>query len=314
MPRSEGLQEYGVTMWGAPGSGKTTFLAALSIALNRHGPAWRITGEDGPATQKLVGLTTGLISDRAFPSSTKGVEHYRWTLSGQLARTIRGRWSSQRRSEPARISLELVDAAGELVGPGDLDRTAPDGLVDDLARSRAIVFCYDPIREFDHGDAFDHIFGALAQLSQRMREFSGQRLPHYVAVCITKFDEIRVLAVAQKLGLLGYAPDPPGFPRVDDDDAREFLVELCHVSRSGNAELALSLLEQTFEPGRVRYFVTSAIGFYVDPDTGSYDPDDFQNLLPGPDGQGSTRIRGPVYPINVAEPLLWLGGKLAGKP
>ena len=46
----------------------------------------------------------------------------------------------------------------------------------------------------------------------------------------------------------------------------------------------------------------------------SYDPDDPQNLLPDDSAPESSRIRGPVHPINVVEPLLWLGEKLTAEP
>ena len=306
-------------MWGAPTTGKTTFLASLSIALLRRGQEWRVQGEDETSTEHLIRLTTRLIGDRAFPPATVGLEHYRWVLVGQLPRTVwrRRRWwwfSWQRREvhhETVRIRLDLVDAQGELAGSKMLGLTAQHDLIDNLVNSSAIVFLYDPVREFDSGDAFDHTFGVLQQMAQRMGGSSGERMPHYVAVCITKFDEIPVLGTAEKRQLLSYDLDPPGFPRVADDDARELFAALCNVSRSGNADLVLNLLEQNFYADRVKFFVTSAIGFYVDPNTGLYDHDDYQNYLPDPAEPQRARIRGSIYPINVVEPILWLGQELA---
>ena len=69
-------------------------------------------------------------------------------------------------------------------------------LIDGLVRSRGIIYIFDPMRESDDGDAFDHTFGMLVQLARRMDEqasWQGGRLPHYVAVCITKFDAPPVL-------------------------------------------------------------------------------------------------------------------------
>ena len=73
------------------------------------------------------------------------------------------------------------------------------------------MFIFDPIREFAKGDAFDHTFGMVVQLARRLADspdFDG-RLPHYVAVCVTKFDEIRVFETAEKLDLLVTDPDDP---------------------------------------------------------------------------------------------------------
>ena len=90
---------------------------------------------------------------------------------------------------------------------------------------------------------------------------------------------------------------------------------LCDVSQTDNAVMVFNTLEQYFRPDRIKYFVTSAIGFFVDPRKGAYDPDDIQNLLPGPENAPKRlRIRGTVHPINVMEPVLWLGRQLAGVP
>ena len=142
-------------------------------------------------------------------------------------------------------------------------------------------------------------------------DFSNGRLPHYVAVCVTKFDEARVLKTAERLNLTTDQSDPYGFPRVDDDDARELFSRLCEVSPSGTADLILHTLEQYFRPERIKYFVSSAVGFYVDPVTGVYNSDDFQNQIPALNHPGSPRIRGSIHPINVVEPVLWLSEQLA---
>jgi hypothetical protein len=308
--------DKGITMWGPPASGKTTFLAALNVALARQQSEWRLNGEDEASTDRLIKLTTGLTRDRVFPIGTTGIEHHHWTLTGQLPRNTRRHfWQSpQRHDGSVRVRLDIADAAGDLTGPRRSDASSRAGLIENMARSSAIIFTYDPVREFERGDTFDHTVDIIAQLSQGLREMDADKLPQYVAICVTKFDEIRVFRTAEKLDLLTYDLGVPGFPRIAEDDAREFFLELCQVSRSGNALLALNLIEQSFRPDRLKFFVTSSIGFYVHQRTGIYDSDDYQNVLPAtPDGTGP-QIRGNIYPINVAEPLLWLSGKLAGKP
>ena len=115
----------------------------------------------------------------------------------------------------------------------------------------------------------------------RGQDFDGV-LPHHVAVCVTKFDEPRVLATARRMGVVTTDPeDPYGFPRVRDGDARRVFAKLCN----GDGEMVLNTMDRTFRRDRVRYFVTSAIGFPADP--------------------------GPVNPINVAEPVLWLAEQIA---
>jgi hypothetical protein len=318
VPPTPDPAEHSITMWGPPATGKTTFLAALSIALIRHGSVWRVNGVDEASTDTLIKLTMGLATDRCFPPATVGIAHYRWALDGRLMRKIPRRWFGSRLAEQdVRIPLNLVDSQGRLVGR-QREGSAQADLVKNLNSSSAIVFLYDPIREFDRGDAFDHTFGVLKQMSQQLAGSPGEKLPHYVAVCVTKFDEIRIISTAEKLGLISDDPDLPGYPRVADEDARELFGELSRIPHDSDADLVLNLLEQNFHHDRIKYFITSAIGFYIDPRAGVFDPDNYQNHLPDPDdrksGQSQSRIRGPIRPINVVEPVLWLADKITSEP
>jgi hypothetical protein len=318
MPPRTSRPEHSVAMWGAPGSGKTTFLASLDIALSRQGSSWSLTGGNESSTGMLVKLTTSLADGR-FPTATVGMDQFTWVLE-QLPPHVDRRRLLRRGAarEPSRaVGLDLIDASGEIFsGQSARYREARGDLIGDLVRSRGIIFLFDPIREFNKGDAFQYTFGVLAELAGRMMDsperISG-RLPHYVAVCVTKFDEIRVLQTAEKLDLLSADPaDRFSFPRVLDEDAQELLGYLCDISRSGNADLVVNALRARFLPTRIKFFVTSAIGFYVDPRHGGYDPDDYQNEVPDGREPGGTRIRGAVHPINVVEPMLWLARKLTG--
>jgi cellulose biosynthesis protein BcsQ len=312
-----------IAMWGAPSSGKTTFLAALTIALVRQDEAWKLVGADSGSTAALIYLTTALLRDRTFPSATQGIEHYRWLLLGQAEIVVRRRWLGTRRQQvPAEIGLHLIDASGEIAGPGSRYLSARTGMIGTLEQSRGIVFFFDPVREFTIGDSFDHLFGVMAELASRMLnspESTSGWLPHYVAVCITKFDDLRVMRTAQDMALLEYDPDDRfGFPRVDDDNARRLFARLCDVSKSGSADLVMRTLERHFRPERIKYFVTSSIGFDVDSHTGKFNPDDYQNSYDhhaaGESDPQKAHFRGSVHPINVVEPLLWLASRLVRQP
>ena len=307
---TKGRPEFAVTMWGAPGSGKTTFLAALSIALNRQNLDWNISGANEASEEMLIKLTTELAPRRVFPEATLGIAEYHWVLNGSVSEIIRRRFHRERQSRPVTIGLDIIDASGEITGPvreGLFRRE----LLEHLIRSRGIIYTFDPVRESEVGDAFDHTFGVLNQLAQAMANESGGRLPHYLAVCITKFDDPRVFHTAEELNMLFYdSNDPYGFPRVHDEDARELFIKLCQESQNGDAELVINLFEQNFRPERIKYFVTSAIGFRTDPGSRAFDSADSQNLLPDDKLSNNMRIRGPIHPINVAEPLLWLSQQL----
>lgn len=311
LPQQETVLNKGITMWGASATGKTSFLAALHTALIAEQNGWRLRGEDKESTRTLVTLTNTLVNQGGFPKATEQLNEYRWSLVARVPSTDWHWYGPRRRSADIVIPMPVVDVAGEVADAGQ-PHGAPhpltDRFVDNLANSTGIVFFYDPIREFERGDAFQHTFGVLAELDSQMKPHG--RLPHYVAVCITKFDEQRMLTAAQLMGIVDYDVDPPYFPRVLEKDAREFFSRICSVSRTRNAHRVLSLLEATFEPARIRYFVTSSIGFYVDRSTGTFNPQDYQQHIPRTTPDENSRIRGDVRPINVVEPIIWLGNQL----
>lgn len=304
----------GITLWGAPSTGKTTFVAALHVGLiQRHSP-WHVRGVSKADSDALTRMTTELVQHRLFPDATVSLENYRWELVGTVQRAVRrGRFRQAKVNDTVTVPLDLIDASGESSNPMSAGRVRWQELIESMERSRGIVFLFDPTREFDSGDAFVHTVGVLNELNQRMRDrhLPGGRLPHFVAICVAKFDEVKVLKTAENLGMIDYDNDDHGAPRVPDEEARAFFAYLCEVSDSGEAELVPRLLESSFQPERIKYFVTSAIGFYIDPNSGTYDGSDFQNHLPGSPGLEPSRIRGTVRPINVVEPILWLGQCLA---
>jgi hypothetical protein len=312
VPLAETVLKKGITMWGATATGKTTFLAALYTALLDQDTGWRLRGEDQGSTERLVTLTNTLADRGVFPGSTTNIENFQWSLVGTMPRVIKEwHWYGlRRRDRDVVIPLNLVDAAGEIADAGKVyGRAITQQFVDNLENSTGIVFFYDPIREFEHGDSFRHTFGVLAQLDAQMKRRG--KLPHHVAVCVTKFDEQRVFDAAARMRMVEYDDAPPGFPRVPEMDAREFFAKLSAVSRTNTAHRVLPLLEQTFDTSRIRFFVTSAIGFYVDRYSGVFNPRDYQQHIP-PAAQGEkARIRGVVRPINVVEPIAWLGKQLA---
>ncbi|WP_326824870.1 hypothetical protein [Streptosporangium sp. NBC_01756] len=322
---SRGRPDHNIVMWGAPGSGKTTLLAALFIALTRSDNDWKIIGSDPASSDYLIEKTNALLRGKVFPEANMAMERYHWTLIGPALRKL-GFWGRKAKPRPpTRIGIGMTDAPGGWFDTGRRlagGPSAPDGsedpsrqeLLDNLERSRGLVFLFDPIREFIIGDAFDHMHAPLTLLAERMLaagEFADGKLPHHIAVCVTKFDDPRVLETAEKRGLLTVdVDDPYGLPRVTSEDTRELFHELCQVSASGNADMVLKSLDQFFHPDRIRFFATSSIGFYVDRRTKHFDWDDFQNMLPG-EADEDSRIRGQLHPINVVEPMLWLGQRLA---
>jgi hypothetical protein len=253
-------------------------------------------------------MNTALTSEGKFPLTTMGIDIFDWILSGKVERAERsGRFSNRSLEENVELSLKLTDPTGELSRPDQAGLQPREQLVEHVAKSRGILYMFDPIREFNRGDAYDKTYSLLMDLIAAVAEepdFDG-RLPHHVAVCVTKLDEPRVFKTAESLGMLVWDEhDPLGFPRVHDSDARTLMHSLCKVSRNGTGEVVPQLLEQYFHPERISYFVTSAVGFMINKRTRMFDVQDTENVYRIESGE--SLVRGPVNPINVVEPILWL--------
>lgn len=309
-------------MWGAPGTGKTTFLGALNIALNRKPYGLTMTGANEASVNLLIEMTDLLAVKHEFPQATQNIDYFKWELFDMRARqpVIAPNGQPVRPpAKPAKITLKLTDPSGELMGNDKKNDPDRKKLIDDIVDSEGILFMFDPIREYERGDAFSTTNGLLIQLVSALAtrdpdNFTG-KLPHYVAICVTKFDEPRVLETARQLNVLRRDPhDPHDVPWVHELDARKLLVSLASVSGSGDGEMLVNALDQYFHADRVRFFATSAVGFYVDPQSKKFDIDNPQNLVKGAAGMaqaGDSRIRGPVRPINIVEPVLWLSEQIS---
>ena len=178
-----------------------------------------------------------------------------------------------------------------------------------LATCQGLILLIDPIRERELGHAHEYFHATLLRIAQRVETQLGRRLPHYVAVCVTKFDDPSVFRFAMDNEFLSYRMDDPlMFPRVHDKQAKQFMEQLFADSQLSDVGLVQGALRQYFYPERIQYFVTSAVGFYVG-SSGEFQENDFANVIQGADGQH--QIRGQLHPVNVAEPLLWLGEKIA---
>jgi hypothetical protein len=217
-----------------------------------------------------------------------------------------GGWHGIQQSQPAQAQPQVVYAGGNPT-PGNSSSPVSDvdDLMDYLAGCQGLLLLIDPVRELQAGDSHRYFQTTLLRIAQRrLASMSSSRLPHYVAVCITKFDHPAVYKFARLNGYRSYDEDDPYlFPRVHDDDAEAFFKELCGSSDMGDADLICNALGRYFQPERIRYFVTSAIGFYRKGNR--FRDDDYQNTVDQNDG--TLRIRGQVNPINVLEPILWLG-------
>jgi hypothetical protein len=303
-----------IAMWGAPASGKTTFLAALDTALKRRRYGYTMIPDDDASEVMLINATAALDDKGEFPDATETIDILQWTLHGRRQQAASNGAGMHLVNSTHKITLKLTDPNGELTLPGRIADPNRRKLVSALAGADGIIFMFDPIRESEKGDGFQTTNGLLVQLARQAANsdpnFDGM-LPHHIAICVTKFDEPRVFDTAERLRLLQYDPsDPYQFPRVEGADARLLFSSLCASSGNGNGDLMLNALEQYFREDRIKFFVTSSVGFYVNPYTNRFDRDNPQNVVKNKSGHvvaDQSRIRGPLHPINIVEPVLWLG-------
>ncbi|SEG88837.1 hypothetical protein SAMN04489712_12290 [Thermomonospora echinospora] len=323
-----------IGLWGASGSGKTSYLASLFVAVNQTQGRWNIVGVDKESVDFLAEKTDTLTRRRRFPLKTEGIQHLSWTVMGTTEQTVRERWRKRTETVPLHIQLDMIDAPGGYFKGAEEDEKAgedldididfndaedasagggntPEDLIDQLTECDGIIYLFDPLRENEHGDEFQHFQWALQNIVHRAAQngtLDGMHLPHHLAVCITKLDAPKVFHTASKRGCLTVDPDDPYlFPRVRDDKVEDLFRDLGRLSPTRSALMVHDAIKASFHPGRVRYFATSAVGFYLGRRATRFRVADFQNVIPDPDERQKYAIRGDIHPINVLEPLLWLG-------
>jgi hypothetical protein len=305
--------ESGVALLGPTESGKSTFLCALYKALLDQDEDWLLFTRDPASQRRLDEMSDALISQGDLPLPTRIVDTIRWILSGTVEHPERkGRFSTEIMvRERVEIALRLTDAPGGLGRSDQIGLTQRNELIQQLTGSSGILYMFDPIREFAHGDAFPRTSSLLGELMGVMSQKPGfdGKLPHHLAVCVTKLDDPRVFKTAQDLKMLVPDDNQWGFPRVHETDAQTLFHALGVISKSGNGEAVPRLLERYFHSERISYYVTSAVGFMVNKRSRRFDPRDTVNVYRT--ASGDTLVRGPVHPINVVEPVLWIVRRLA---
>jgi len=326
-----GADERRVGLWGATQSGKTTFISALFLATGRlESSDVRIRGNNSDSTEFLIRNTHTLNQERRFPEPTIARNPLSWTIQMLVPNRAARRFL---RSAPKRVpfdfNVDVQDVGGFELAPlaGDEDRLDIDGdggggdgggdaapgagIAAYFATCQGLLLLIDPIRELDKGDAYTFFFGTLLRLAEEQKVPAGQRLPHYVAVCVTKFDDPAVYEFGRDHGLISYREDDPAMqPRVHPDETEGFIADLFRGMPKSDVGLLVNQLRQYFHADRIKFFVSSAVGFYIGPH-GMFDVRDYKNVAIDEDGKPI--IRGQIRPINVAEPLLWLGESIAAE-
>ncbi len=339
---AEPAKDYKIGLWGPPASGKTTFLAALKVASLRSAEHWIMTGADDESEKFLIDSVRELVRERVFPDFTHSMTEFVFRFVGNPP-ARRGGWlRSRTMGPPDRVAFDLtvLDVPGRLYGYGGVPggRSAPgfdtsgiasvaypdddrpasspaeredddERLLRHLEDCDGIVFLFDPVGK-DEDNSFEHFHRILEKLARRyfaQDHFGKAHLPQQMSVCISKFDQSDVYSFAKRYGFTLQDAEPPHLPRVPNDQASEFFDVLCRKNPHTNADLVNSLITRYFKD--VRFYATSAIGFYV-ADGQRFRPYDGPNLVPNGSSWG---IKGQVFPINVLEPVIALHERLRTK-
>ncbi|MEV6653626.1 SAV_2336 N-terminal domain-related protein [Streptomyces sp. NPDC051219] len=289
-----------VAVLGAAHCGKTTFLAAAwlaAISVPEERGRWNIIARGESDEEFLVQQTRSLTVVRRFPEPTLTPKPFSYVFRAEL----RGTRTPFRSPERVDFTLDFYDAHGGHFLPR---RYGKDPVLDaHLAHSNRILLLVDPFRAPNGDPQASYLAPHLSRLTSEFREhgrLEEGRLPHHVAVCLSKFDHPEVFREARAGNWVGQNEE--GDPCVPPEDAERFIAWLAR--KSPDIKEIQRLVAENFIPERVSWFVLSAIGIHRRKD-GSVDLDDCSNQTR--DEDGTPMLRGEARPLNVLEPLIALG-------
>lgn len=328
---AEKVESVKIALLGPPQSGKTTYLGALYIATlspDSQNGSWRIRPCNEASREFRDRLKTALKKGE-FPDATSGNTTIEWLFVGDLSKSIYDHRRIKIGKLKRRFQLDLIDVPGNAYmrdqNAGQAEIEDASAAMDHLYEAQGIIYMFDPIGDRDNQNAADYLSEVLSKLELRAAQ-SGRAndlyLKYQVSVCITKFDHPRLFNQVQRASFVDSGQNySDGMPRIREKDARQFLAELCHGNfwegrireRQPTYEQVVRQLERAFDPSRIRYFVTSSIGFYKTPPVGDETNDevDLREFNNYHERGGKARIRGEVRPINVIEPLISLQQRIA---
>ncbi|MCM2430828.1 hypothetical protein [Streptomyces sp. RKAG337] len=289
-----------IGLWGAPRSGKTTFLGALPIAAmqhHRHSPDnWVIGGMTPQATEFLNDSVERLTMSRVFPDATVGLEGLSWSFQGQEGPARRFG-----KTRELGFVLDVQDVMGEAFNRNNPHHAQ---ILDQLAAAKGLIYLFDPLLDGKSGtESLNYFYATLNALNARVRDAGGHhrgRLPHYVSVCVAKFDDPAIFEPAVRAGWVTQDSVGSQIPRVPAEQSAGFFSWLCDEFRGSTARLVRDGLNNFFHPERISYYATSAIGFRLNPQHTF----DYRSYLNVESVDGKPRICTSPEPINVLEPLI----------
>ena len=308
-----------IGIWGSPTSGRTTYLTMLaSIGWQRwrRDAEWQVTPAD-QVTRKYLQTSGEMLAKKEFPDSNLPSARAVNQLSFQLERKQQGT-RRRRRGSPkqvASITLELQDRGGGQWGPEyERERESAKRY---LAGSDVLLYFFDPtydhsdegVSKFHSVDFFQAVEAHLGMVAVQDDTLYRGLLPQHIAVCIAKLDDQYVFDTATHYGCAETDPGT-GLPWVPGRHARRLFEKICLDQHRSEAGFLLNRLQNSFHPDRISFHALSSIGFWV-PEDGEFDPYDVCNVVEVPRqaddiSSRQRRVRGPVRPVHILDPLISL--------
>jgi hypothetical protein len=253
-----------------------------------------VAGNDA-AGQYIVEHTRNLVVERRFPAMTLTPVSFRYHFRGLLPPSA----PEQPAARKVDFTLSLYDAGGDDYNARRYGSSSAQ-LDAHLAAARRLVVLFDRESSREQTAYLVPHLERLTRDARSSRQLVGGRLPHHVAMCVSKFDRPDLLREARIGGWVNQNAE--GDPCVLPGDAEPFASWLAE--RSPGLARMKSLVETHFLPERVSWSVLSAIGFHRRRD-GALDLDDCCNE--SRDDTGLPILRSHARPMNVLEPLVRLG-------
>jgi len=285
------------SLLGAPGSGKSVFLASMTFMMRQQAAALGLRFQDGDLTlnkllledERRLFLDAGSDGYRQFDEAVQKTQtddiRYRTSIiDGHEARFVypftfliapaAGHPYDATERSVARL-LCLYDNAGEHFLPGVDTAEAP--MTRHLAASDGIMYTFDPtkdrrfLRELgERGDAragSDRQDTVLMEAANRVRDHAGlsstTKIPQTLVVVLTKFDVWRsLLPRAQEVSPLRMHPN--GRIQVVSRDDLDTLSHLCHGLLRRLCPEVVSAAESVSDS--VYYVPAAAVGMDVQKD------------------------------------------------
>ena len=256
-----------VVPWSAPGSGQTSFLAALGPAVGQL-PGWTIVGRDTVTRRFLTRQGRRLTSEWRFPARP-------------------------RRDVPLRFHLDDSDADASCSADVEIvdQHVRPTEERPDLAEHDLHLYLHDPARDAEQQKANLEVVDLMID-TLRSRP-PGRRRPH-LAVCVVRFDDPAVLAEARRRQLICPVDERFVVGSPSPCRPREFL-------RAFADEDLVDTIDGYFDD-RATVFASSAVGLRRAGD-GRIDTHDCANLK---QVGGEITLLSPARPFNIVQPLHWL--------